>query len=122
MCHQQLGERGKPAFYQGRVARAIVDIKENGGVLTLEDLGSHDSEVMSPVSTTYKVRSLTLDADGICHLGINLAKGTHCVSRGCGCGSLLQTARDWLPCCCSTSWRTSLSKVLCEFNRKSFGS
>lgn len=45
-----------------------------------------------------------------------------CVFRGCGCGSLLQTARDWLPCCCSTSWRTSLSKVLCEFDRKSSGS
>ncbi|XP_013877280.1 putative gamma-glutamyltransferase YwrD isoform X2 [Austrofundulus limnaeus] len=42
---KELGERGKPAFYQGRVARAIVDvILQNGGVMTLEDLSSHDSE------------------------------------------------------------------------------
>lgn len=123
ICHQELGERGKSAFYQGRVAQAIVDvIKENGGVLTLEDLGSHDSEVMSPVSTPYKVRSVTLGADCICRLRTHLAKGTYCVFRGCGCGSLLQTARDWLRCCCSTSWRTSLSEVLREFDRKSFGS
>lgn len=57
MCHQELGEGGKSAFYQGRVARAIVDIiGANGGVLTSDDLGSHDSEVISPVSTAYKVK------------------------------------------------------------------
>ncbi|XP_026179477.1 glutathione hydrolase-like YwrD proenzyme isoform X2 [Mastacembelus armatus] len=42
---KKLGEEGKPAFYQGRVAQAIVDvIKQHGGVMTLEDLSSHDSE------------------------------------------------------------------------------
>ncbi|MED6260258.1 hypothetical protein ATANTOWER_010108 [Ataeniobius toweri] len=52
---KELGERGKPAFYQGRVAQAIVDvINQNGGVMTLEDLSSHDSEVVSPISTEYK--------------------------------------------------------------------
>ncbi|KAM3618955.1 uncharacterized protein V6R79_000956 [Siganus canaliculatus] len=50
-----LGEQGKAAFYQGRVARAIVDvINQNGGVMTLDDLSSHDSEVISPISTEYK--------------------------------------------------------------------
>lgn len=83
ICHQELGEGGKSAFYQGRIAQAIVDvIKENGGVVTLEDLGSHDSEVMSPVSTAYKVRSATQGADCICCLGTNLAKGTYCVCPG----------------------------------------
>ncbi|MEQ2215150.1 hypothetical protein XENOCAPTIV_028370, partial [Xenoophorus captivus] len=49
-------KRGKPAFYQGRVAQAIVDvINQNGGVMTMEDLSSHDSEVVSPISTEYKV-------------------------------------------------------------------
>lgn len=53
---QELGEHGKPAFYQGRVAQAIVDvISQNGGVMTLEDLSSHDSEVVAPISTEYKV-------------------------------------------------------------------
>uniref|UniRef100_A0A3Q2V667 Putative gamma-glutamyltransferase YwrD n=1 Tax=Haplochromis burtoni TaxID=8153 RepID=A0A3Q2V667_HAPBU len=52
---KELGERGKPAFYQGRVAQAIVDvINQNGGVMTLGDLSSHDSEVITPISTEYK--------------------------------------------------------------------
>ncbi|XP_029285656.1 uncharacterized protein LOC115007099 [Cottoperca gobio] len=52
---KDLGERGKPAFYQGRVAQAIVDIiNQNGGVMTLDDLSSHDSEVVTPISTEYK--------------------------------------------------------------------
>ncbi|XP_030583736.1 uncharacterized protein LOC115779290 isoform X2 [Archocentrus centrarchus] len=52
---KELGEGGKPAFYQGRVAQAIVDvISQNGGVMTLDDLSSHDSEVITPISTEYK--------------------------------------------------------------------
>ncbi|XP_073332462.1 transmembrane 4 L6 family member 1 isoform X2 [Pagrus major] len=52
---KELGELGKPAFYQGRVAQAIVDvINQNGGVMTLDDLSSHDSEVITPISTDYK--------------------------------------------------------------------
>ncbi|XP_061594621.1 glutathione hydrolase-like YwrD proenzyme isoform X2 [Cololabis saira] len=52
---KELGEHGKPAFYHGRVAQAIVDvINQNGGVMTLEDLSSHDSEVVEPISTEYK--------------------------------------------------------------------
>ncbi|XP_070765194.1 glutathione hydrolase-like YwrD proenzyme [Enoplosus armatus] len=52
---KDLGERGKPAFYRGRVAQAIVDIiSRNGGVMTLDDLSSHDSEVITPISTEYK--------------------------------------------------------------------
>ncbi|XP_031715615.1 uncharacterized protein LOC116390274 [Anarrhichthys ocellatus] len=52
---KELGERGKPAFYQGRVAQAIVKIiNQNGGVMTLDDLSSHDSEVITPISTEYK--------------------------------------------------------------------
>ncbi|XP_041791903.1 glutathione hydrolase-like YwrD proenzyme [Chelmon rostratus] len=52
---KELGERGKPAFYQGRVAQAIVDvIHQNGGIMTLDDLSSHDSEVITPISTEYK--------------------------------------------------------------------
>ncbi|XP_071376367.1 glutathione hydrolase-like YwrD proenzyme [Centroberyx affinis] len=52
---KELGERGKPAFYRGRVARAIVDvIGRHGGVMTPDDLSSHDSEVITPISTDYK--------------------------------------------------------------------
>lgn len=73
---QELGERGKSAFYQGRVAHAIVDvINQNGGVMTLDDLSSHDSEIITPISTVYKVRSVTLDADRICILITYSAEG-----------------------------------------------
>ncbi|XP_069377599.1 glutathione hydrolase-like YwrD proenzyme [Paralichthys olivaceus] len=52
---KELGERGKPAFYQGRVAQAIAYvISQHGGVMTLEDLSAHDSEVITPISTEYK--------------------------------------------------------------------
>ncbi|XP_034532850.1 glutathione hydrolase-like YwrD proenzyme [Notolabrus celidotus] len=52
---RELGELGKPAFYQGRVAQAIVDIiDQHGGIMTVDDLSSHDSEVISPISTEYK--------------------------------------------------------------------
>lgn len=67
MCRQELGERGKPAFYQGRVAQAIVEIiNRNGGVMTLDDLSSHDSEVITPISTEYKVRSANIDSHSVC--------------------------------------------------------
>ncbi|CAL8306232.1 unnamed protein product [Lota lota] len=52
---RELGTSGKQGFYQGRVAQAIVDvIHQNGGVMTLDDLSSHDSEVVTPISTDYK--------------------------------------------------------------------
>ncbi|XP_024134504.1 transmembrane 4 L6 family member 18 isoform X1 [Oryzias melastigma] len=52
---KELGEHGKPGFYQGRVAKAIVNvISEHGGVMTLDDLRSHNSEVTTPISTEYK--------------------------------------------------------------------
>lgn len=67
MYQQELGQLGKPAFYQGRVAQAIVDvISQHGGVMTLDDLSSHDSEVITPISTEYKVRSACLDAHCVC--------------------------------------------------------
>uniref|UniRef100_H3C1J4 Gamma-glutamyltransferase 5a n=1 Tax=Tetraodon nigroviridis TaxID=99883 RepID=H3C1J4_TETNG len=52
---KNLGEGGKSAFYKGRTAQAIVDvINQHGGVMTLDDLSSHDSEVVTPISTDYK--------------------------------------------------------------------
>ena len=56
LIEQELGTSGKPGFYQGRVAQAIVDVvRQNGGVMTLDDLSCHDSEVVAPISTDYKV-------------------------------------------------------------------
>ncbi|XP_028406651.1 uncharacterized protein LOC114529104 [Dendronephthya gigantea] len=50
-----LAEIGKDGFYKGCVAQSIVDIvNENGGRLTLEDLGNHSSTFCDPISTTYE--------------------------------------------------------------------
>lgn len=52
---RELGERGEAAFYEGRVAEAIVNIiREHGGVMTLDDLKRHRSEVISPIGFQYK--------------------------------------------------------------------
>uniref|UniRef100_A0A8C6UPZ3 Gamma-glutamyltransferase n=1 Tax=Neogobius melanostomus TaxID=47308 RepID=A0A8C6UPZ3_9GOBI len=52
---RELGECGKAAFYEGRVAEAIVDtIREQGGVMTQDDLKRHRSEVIRPISFQYK--------------------------------------------------------------------
>ncbi|KAL1877510.1 hypothetical protein Daus18300_002498 [Diaporthe australafricana] len=46
-----LADRGKSGFYEGSVAEAIVEISQkNSGYLTLDDLKSHNSEVVDPVS------------------------------------------------------------------------
>lgn len=85
MYWQELGELGKPAFYQGRVAQAIVDIiGQNGGVMTLDDLSSHDSEVITPISTDYKVGSVAVDAYWICVFDNVVARGNDStVCSGC---------------------------------------
>lgn len=43
--------------------------------MTLDDLSSHDSEVITPISTDYKVKSVTLDAEAIWILITCLAEG-----------------------------------------------
>lgn len=43
--------------------------------MTLDDLSSHDSEIITPISTEYKVKSVTLDAEFICILITCLADG-----------------------------------------------
>ncbi|XP_053246224.1 glutathione hydrolase-like YwrD proenzyme isoform X3 [Podarcis raffonei] len=52
---QELAEFGKRGFYEGRVAKAVVDvIQSNGGVMDLEDLKSHATEKVKPIVTNYK--------------------------------------------------------------------
>lgn len=43
--------------------------------MTVDDLSSHDSEVITPISTDYKVKSVTLDAEWICILITCRAEG-----------------------------------------------
>lgn len=53
--YRALAERGRDAFYKGAIARTIANfIKDQGGFLSYEDLASHQSEWVDPVSTNYR--------------------------------------------------------------------
>ena len=46
-----LVDQGKDGFYRGRIAEAIVDlIKSKGGLMELEDLSSHTSTFVEPIT------------------------------------------------------------------------
>ncbi|KAG2219833.1 hypothetical protein INT45_006276 [Circinella minor] len=49
-----IATEGKDGFYKGRIADAIVDaVKTRGGLLTHQDLASHKSEMVDPISFDY---------------------------------------------------------------------
>ncbi|MBY5991191.1 gamma-glutamyltransferase [Ferrimonas balearica] len=53
--YKLLAKEGREAFYQGEIARRIDQyMKENGGFLSYEDLSSHRSEWVDPVSVDYR--------------------------------------------------------------------
>lgn len=50
-----IAEDGRDAFYKGEIARTMAGfIQEQGGFLSYEDLASHKSEWVDPVSTNYR--------------------------------------------------------------------
>ncbi|XP_078611446.1 glutathione hydrolase-like YwrD proenzyme isoform X1 [Branchiostoma floridae x Branchiostoma japonicum] len=52
---RELASKGKSGFYQGRIAQAIADaVLEHGGVLSLDDLSSHTSTLVDPISVDYR--------------------------------------------------------------------
>jgi len=52
---EMVARGGKPAFYQGEIAEAIVGvIKAAGGYMSMDDLASHESTWEEPVSVTYR--------------------------------------------------------------------
>ncbi|CAH0491953.1 unnamed protein product [Peronospora farinosa] len=55
-CFEEVAEKGKTAFYDdGRIAQAIVDmVREKGGVMTMEDLRTHQSTFVTPISTQFQ--------------------------------------------------------------------
>ncbi|KAI8370936.1 nucleophile aminohydrolase [Blakeslea trispora] len=49
-----LAAEGKKGFYDGRIGNAIVEaVQSRGGLLTLEDLAQHTSELLEPISLDY---------------------------------------------------------------------
>ncbi|KAI9494949.1 gamma-glutamyltranspeptidase [Zychaea mexicana] len=92
--YKAVAAQGKDAFYKGRIADAIVDaVKSRGGLMTHEDLASHTSEFVDPISIDYHdwtVWEIPPNGQGITALialgiiraleeqhGLNLAKLEH---------------------------------------------
>lgn len=78
---------GKPAFYQGEIAEAIVGvIKEAGGCMSAEDLASHTSTWEEPISVTYRglrVYECPPNGQGITALlALNILEGFDLASLG----------------------------------------
>ncbi len=52
---ETIGGKGRDEFYRGDMARAIGDyMKQHGGFLSYDDLASHTSDWIEPVSTNYR--------------------------------------------------------------------
>ncbi len=52
---ETLAREGRDAFYEGEIARTIAEyVQAQGGYLSYEDLASHTSTWVEPVSTTYR--------------------------------------------------------------------
>lgn len=53
--YRKIGQQGRDAFYKGEIAATITNfIKEQGGFLSMEDLESHTSTWVDPISTNYR--------------------------------------------------------------------
>ena len=53
--YQTIAEQGRDVFYEGDIARTISDfVQDNGGFLSYDDLASHESTWVDPVSSNYR--------------------------------------------------------------------
>lgn len=72
--YEKIASGGRDAFYKGDIARIIASyMKEQGGFLSYEDLASHTSDWVDPVSTNYRgydVWELPPNGQGIAALQI----------------------------------------------------
>ncbi|MFP4323190.1 MAG: gamma-glutamyltransferase, partial [Anaerolineales bacterium] len=77
---QAIAEGGKTAFYEGPIAEAIVaTLREQGGVMSLDDLAGHTSNWVAPISTDYHgltVYEIPPNGQGLAALiALNIAEG-----------------------------------------------
>ncbi|MGI9515545.1 MAG: gamma-glutamyltransferase [Pirellulaceae bacterium] len=86
---QTLGSEGRDAFYKGDIAKTIAEfMQENGGYISYEDLASHKSEWVDPVSVDYRgyeLWELPPNGQGIAALQIlGVLEGYDVASMGFG--------------------------------------
>ncbi|PXF49951.1 putative gamma-glutamyltransferase YwrD [Gracilariopsis chorda] len=56
---EDVGNKGRAAFYEGPVAQAMVDIlTQLGAVMSMQDLACHQTVFTQPISTTYRGRTV----------------------------------------------------------------
>ena len=87
--YRQLANQGRDAFYKGKIGQSIADfIQAQGGFLSIEDLRTHTSEWVDPVSTNYRgydVWELPPNGQGIAALQLlNLLEPYDIASFGFG--------------------------------------
>lgn len=94
--YQKIAAEGRDGFYAGEIAAIISEyIKEEGGFLSKEDLASHKSEWIEPVSTTYRgyeLWELPPNGQGIAALQIlNLMEAFDIALMGFGSADYIHT-------------------------------
>ncbi|HEY9101541.1 gamma-glutamyltransferase [Chitinimonas sp.] len=87
--YEKIAKGGRDAFYKGDIARQIgAYFARNGGYLSYEDLASHKSEWVEPVSTNYRgydVWELPPNSQGIAALqALNILEGYDLKAAGFG--------------------------------------
>ena len=93
---KKLVKGGRNEFYKGDIARTIAKyMKEQGGFITYEDLASHTSEWVDPVSTNYRgydVWEIPPNGQGIAALQIlNLMEEYNVTDMGFGSKEYIHT-------------------------------
>ena len=93
---ETIGREGRDAFYKGEIARKIdAYMAENGGFLSYDDLASHTSEWVTPVSSNYRgydVFELPPNGQGIAALQIlNILEGFDIAAMGFGSAQYIHT-------------------------------
>ncbi|XP_053316141.1 glutathione hydrolase-like YwrD proenzyme [Spea bombifrons] len=102
-----LSKFGKEGFYKGRIAEAIVQVvKDNGGVMELEDLASHVTEEVHPICTTYRtdinVWELPPNGQGIIVLmTLNILENFHIKDMGHNTSDYIHLLVEALKLCIS---------------------
>jgi gamma-glutamyltranspeptidase / glutathione hydrolase len=68
----EIADGGPDVFYKGDIAREIErHLLENGGIITVDDMKTHESELIDPISTEYRgytVYQTNLPTNGLIHL------------------------------------------------------